>query len=454
MYKGIRSFFTAFLKGNKRSVNVKKNILESLVIKGLSIVISLLLVPMTLGYVSSELYGIWLTLSSIMTWLGFLDIGFSLGLKNKLAEAIALKDWDRGKALVSTTYFMMLLIFIPVCIVFELCIPLLNWSDFLNVNPIYNEEISNVLHVLVAFFCLQMIVNVLTAVVAAFQKVALSSAFPVIGNFCSLIIIWCLTKFCPPSLLALSFAISSMSILVILAASLFLYNGRFRQVAPNVKCIDVKYIKDLFSLGARFFLIQIQTVILYQSTNVLISNVSGPEEVTSYNIAYKYMGIAMMAYAIILSPLWPAFTDAYTSKDYKWMRKVYKAMSKFYLVSVGVMLFMLFLSPVAYKIWIGDKADIPFVMTLVVCLYMVIHNWDSLQVNLINGIGAIQLQTYVTIIGLVLHIPLSVWLGKYIGLGALGVVVSMIVINVIYSTFFTIQINKILNKKAKGIWEK
>ena len=91
-------------------------------------------------------------------------------------------------------------------------------------------------------------------------------------------------------------------------------------------------------------------------------------------------------------------------------------------------------------------------MTIVVAVYMIIHSWDSLQVQLINGIGAIKLQTYVTIIGLIVHIPLSLFLGKYIG--AAGVVCSMITINIIYASFFTIQIRKILNQKAKGIWIK
>ena len=71
-----------------------------------------------------------------MVWLGFFDIGFTLGLKNKLAEAIALQDWNRGKALVSTTYFMMVLIFVPLCIILELLIPHVNWAIFLNVNAL------------------------------------------------------------------------------------------------------------------------------------------------------------------------------------------------------------------------------------------------------------------------------------------------------------------------------
>ena len=108
-----------FHSDDKRTASVKKNILGSLVIRGVSILVSLLIVPMTLNYVSSEVYGIWLTLSSVMLWLNFFDVGFTLGLKNKLAEAIALDNWDKGRKFVSTTYFMMFVIFIPLCFLLE-----------------------------------------------------------------------------------------------------------------------------------------------------------------------------------------------------------------------------------------------------------------------------------------------------------------------------------------------
>ena len=122
MLKFIKNRYLSGSSGNQRSKVVKENIIASLFVKGGSIVVSLVLVPLTLGYVSSELYGIWLTLSSIMLWLNFFDVGFTLGLKNRLAEAIAMDDWERGKSLVSTTYFMMILLFVPLCIVLEIII--------------------------------------------------------------------------------------------------------------------------------------------------------------------------------------------------------------------------------------------------------------------------------------------------------------------------------------------
>lgn len=439
-----------FASGDQRSIIVKKNIIGSLLIKGISILISLMLVPITLGYISSELYGIWLTLSSIMMWLNFFDIGFTLGLKNKLTEAIALKQWEKGKSLVSTTYFIMILIFIPLCLILTLSIPYVNWSIFLNVDSKYNTEIIKTMNVLTICFCLQMVINVISAIIAAFQKVALSSALPVTGNLFSLIIIYIMTKLAPPSLVNLALAISTMPVITLIIGTIFLFYKKFKLVRPNIKYIDKKYIKELWGLGIKFFIIQIQVVVLYQCTNILISNVSGPNDVTAYNIAYKYLGVALMIYTIILGPLWPAFTDAYTKKDYKWMNDTYKKMVVAYLVSITGIIIMTLISPIVYKIWINDKAIIPFDMTISIAIFMIIFSWVSLQVQLINGIGAVKLQTFITMIGLIFHIPLSLILGKL--LGAIGVVTSMIIINIIYSFIFTKQIQKLINQTAKGIW--
>ena len=442
-----------FIKqGTDRSVAVKKNIVGSLFVKGCSIIISLLIVPLTLGYVSSDLYGIWLTLSSIIMWLNFFDIGFTLGLKNKLTEAIALGDMQRGKVLVSTTYFMMIAIFIPLCILLEMIIPHINWASFLNVTGNYNPDIIKTLHILAACLCAQMIVNVLTAVLAAYQKVALSSAFPVIGNFISLFIILLLTKYCPPSLSLLALAISTIPIFVIIIASFILFSSSFKAVAPSWNFVKKKQIKDLFNLGSKFFLIQAQIVVLYQCTNILISNLSGPSDVTSYNIAYKYITISMMILTIIMAPLWPAFTEAYTKNDYSWMKNVYNKMCKLWGGLTVIVILMIIVSPIVYQLWIGEKAHVPLIMTVLIGIYTIVHSWDIIQFNLLNGVGAIKLQTYITLIGLIVHIPLSLFLGRYVS--CYGVIISMIVINMIYSTTFTIQIRKILNKTAKGLWLK
>lgn len=441
---------TILTSGTSRTATVKKNIIASFGIKGISMFVSFALVPLTIGYVSSELYGVWLTLSSILTWLCFLDIGFSQGLKNKLTEAIAHDDWEKGKALVSTTYFMMVLIFVPVCLVLEAVIPLVDWCQLLNVSTQYSDEIVRTMHILIAMACLQMVVNVLISVVAAFQQVALSNTFIPIGNLISLVIIYILTKTCPPSLIALAFSLAAMPILVTIIASVVLFCGKFKRVAPSFSTVKRSYVKELFGLGYKFFIINIQVVVLYQSTNILISNVSSPNEVTTYNIAYKLLSVAMMVYNIITAPLWPAYTDAYAREDYDWMKNMRNRMTRILQLSVCGCIIIALLSPLIYKIWIGDKVDVPFVMTAMVCFYVCVYCWVTLNGTLIVGMGKVKLNTYLVVIGMMMHIPFSLFFSTYVG--CYGVIVSMITINVIYGTVYHIQTNKLLNKTATGIW--
>ena len=450
----MKSILSAFNinSGDKRTQIIKKNVLSSFVIKGISIVVSLLLVPLTLGYVSSEVYGVWLTLSSVLHWLTFMDVGFTLGLKNRLAEALAHEDYEKGKSLVSTTYFLMAVIFIPLAIFLVFVSPYVNWCSFFNINGIYESDVLLTIQLLSAFLALQMIVNVFVSVVAAYQKVALSSLFNVIGQIGALIVIYLMTKFVSPSLSNLTFAYSLMPIIVVGISSFILFQGKFKKTRPSIQSINTKYVKDLWSLGVKFFIIHIQMIVLYQSTNILISNLDGPEAVTQYNIAYKVLNVVVLVFTIILGPLWPAFTDAYTKKDYAWMNKTYTRMVKLFMLICLTVTFVVLISPLLYHVWVGDKVKVPFILTVAIAIYTLIHCWDSLQVILINGIGAVKLQTYVILIGLILHIPLSLFLGKYIGI--YGVIVSMCIINLIYCCFFTTQIQKILHKKADGIWIK
>lgn len=438
--------------GSKRDQNIKKNIAASLVIKGCSIVIQLMLVPMTLHYLDANLYGIWLTLSSIVLWLSFFDIGFSLGLKNRLAAAVAVGDLERGRQLVSTTYGVLLAIFIPLCVALQFVIPHINWSHFLNVSQVYNQQITLVMHVLLVCACIQFVVNTIGTVLAAFQKVAISYSFPVIGNFLSIIIVYVLTRTTEPSMLYLSLTVSFAPVLVMFVASIYLYHTKLQAVRPSLRFFNKALIKDIFSLGIKFFIINIQVLVMYQATNILISNISSPADVTAYNIAYKYLSTVLMVLTLALGTYWPAFTEAYTKGDFPWMRRTYQKLCKIFLCVLLAVVVMALCAPWVYKIWVGSATLVPSSMTLLVGLYVIVCSWQAIQNYLINGIGKVKLQTVIMTLGMFVHIPLSLFLGKYIGGG--GVVASMTFLSLVYGLTLSLQLKKILTQTAKGIWLK
>ena len=90
-----------YSNSKERSQLLIKNIVASFIIKGWSLVVQLLLVPVALNCLTVYEYGLWLTLSSVITWMDNFDIGLSNGLRNKLAEAIAHDDKKLAKELTS-----------------------------------------------------------------------------------------------------------------------------------------------------------------------------------------------------------------------------------------------------------------------------------------------------------------------------------------------------------------
>src|SRR3954465_9271495 len=111
MIKALSNKFNSiFLKGTERTLLLKNNIAISFILKVCTIAIGLLLVPITINYINPVQYGVWLTLSSIITWFNLFDLGLGNGLKNKLAETNALGETTESRVYISTTYAIISLI--------------------------------------------------------------------------------------------------------------------------------------------------------------------------------------------------------------------------------------------------------------------------------------------------------------------------------------------------------
>ena len=75
----------------------RKNILFSFLLKAIGMITMFLMVPLSINYLGSTYYGIWITISGIVGWAGMFDIGFNHGLRNHLAEAWAAGDGNNGR---------------------------------------------------------------------------------------------------------------------------------------------------------------------------------------------------------------------------------------------------------------------------------------------------------------------------------------------------------------------
>ncbi len=441
-----------FNSGSPRSQLIKKNIFGTFGLKAISMLTSFALVPLTIGYVSNQLYGVWLALSSVLNWIGLFDVGFGNGLRNRLTENLALGNMEKCQQYVSTTYYCLTLIFIPLAILCTIGCGWINWSSLLNVSPSMNADILQTVRIVVSFTCVTFIVKNLSMILMALQFNALASALNTIGQVLSLLVIGLLTIFTKGNLLYLALALTVIPFGVYLVASIYMFKYHYPYLSPRLKMVRTELIKDILNLGIKFFTIQIACLVLYGLMNVLISNVSSPEYVTEYNVVYKYFSVPVMVFGIILTPFWNAYTEAYTLGDYSWMNSLYRKLTKMLLIGyLGVLVLIVFHS-FFFKIWLGKSVDVHMSMVIAVSSYVVIQMFCNLQTSIINGTGCITLQLYGSFVMTVVNIPLALFLGSF--LGAEGIIYSVAFLNLVWAVPSYLQVRKILNKTASGIWIK
>ena len=271
-----------------RSGKAKKNVIILFFLNGLNFLSTVLIVPLTLKYLGTLEYGIWLTLSSLLVWFSYLDFGIGNGLRNKLSEALANGNNETGKAFVSTAYAVFSLALLILWIIFFIIYGFINWSKVLNSPLFMNEEINKLVMVVFVLVSLQFLLKLIYSITSAYQKPAINGLISVIINFSTLLFIYILVKAPGRSIYSLGFGTSALPVIILITASFFLYLKYFREIAPSIKSVKMYYARGLVSLGLQFFVIQFASLILFATDNMIIVQLIGPREVTIYNIAYKY----------------------------------------------------------------------------------------------------------------------------------------------------------------------
>ncbi|BBE20583.1 o-antigen flippase Wzx [Aquipluma nitroreducens] len=455
MNRYIQIILNFFTKGHERSIKAKKNILASFLVKGLSIAISLVLVPLTINYINPSRYGIWLTVSSIVGWFVFFDIGLTQGLRNKFAEAKAKDNNELAQIYVSTTYAILAIIFFIVWIIFLIVNHFLNWANILNISESMRSEVSILVIIVFTYFCLQFVLKIISTLFLANQQPAKSSLIDVIGQLFSLIFIFILIKTTEGSLINLGVALCASPILVLVGANVFFFNGEFKKYRPSFTKIKFSYAKDLFNLGLIFFVIQIAGIIQFQTANIIIARNFGTADVTSYNIVLKYFGVLDMISVIFLMPFWSASTEAYLKNDIKWIKNAVKNYNRLNIIWVIISCVMFILSENVYRLWLGEgKVIIGFYLSFWGFLFINVKMFYGKYVYLLNGINALRLQFWACLISPLIYIAVAIMLITYFKMGVYALFVASIIAN--FNGYFLapLQYHMVINKNKKGIWIK
>lgn len=437
----------------KRSRLLQKNILASFLIKGWSAVIVFLMTPVTLKCLGEYSNGVWLTISSVMLWIDNLDIGLGNGLRNRLAIYMAHDDKEHARSLISSTFAMLTYIIIPAMLILLALVWACNTYSLFNVDPAIVNNLDTVLSVSLILVCSTFIFKLIGNFYMGMQLPAVSNLLIAAGQTLAYICTFILYKSGIHSLLYIAIVNTAAPLLTYLIAFPVTFRFKFPELRPSVRLVNLKEAREVINVGFQFFIIQISGVILFMTSNLLISKLFTPSMVTPYQIAYRYFSIILVVFTVICMPFWNATTDAYERHDIEWIRRATK---KLRLMTIGIIICLVIMVAVSgpvYAVWIGQDVNVDIKMSIGMAIYIFILIYSMRYSYFINGIGKLRVQLIFSSGAAIIFIPAA-----YAAVSSTDSIIwfiaVMCLVNLPGLIANRIQFNKLINGKAKGIWNR
>jgi O-antigen/teichoic acid export membrane protein len=436
-----------FLYGNHELTRTYlKQVGTTLVIRVFSVLISLVYVPVVLGYLDKEKYGIWITLTTVVNWIQLLDVGMGNGLRNKLAESVAQNKLDQGRMYVSTTYVVLGSIFLGVLILFYFINPCLNWQGILNTSLISTMELISLTTIAVSFILLCFILQTIVLVYAAHGNSSMGSFLQLLISSFALLLIWLATLYTEKgNLIILAWIVTGVPVLIYSVFSVYTFMFKYPQLCPSWKYVNIKASGNLLRLSAQFFIVQISATIIYSSIPFVVTQLFSPNEVTVFNIANSIFNLPIMMIGLITAPILPLVTQAFSKNDINWLRNMLKKQMMIAGVfAIGTIL-MIVVSPFIYQIWIGDKVSIHYNLSVAIGIFAIIQVLKTPFSTFINGIGKIKIIVVFAPVEIGMFIGFSILFAKL-----LNDVVAVSIALSLTSTFSFVLVLLTLHKYLKN----
>ena len=438
------------MKGNKidRKKILLKNISFGVIYKVINMGIVFTTIPLLLNYLEEEQYGIWVTIFSLVNMALFVDGGIGNGLKTKLSKALSLKNYKLSNSYISTAYISVTILSILILIVGFLLIFNLDLKVLFNTS-LTNQELRKVLSTTLILVIIGFILNLHKSLYYANQEASKVELAALIYQLIILILIAVLYQFFSKNLFYISLVYGGANILVSLIFTFnFFKNNKNLNLSLNYFKKDK--VNDLLGLSISFFIIQLCLIVIFTSDNLIITNLIGPVEVTTYDVVYKLFQVVVTFSVILQDSLWALYSDAYEKKDYTWIRKTLKRLNKLFLGFIILTIFFYFISKPVIGIWTQKDLNISNNLILFMSIYILVRAYGIIYMNFLNAIGKIKLQMILFVIGALINIPLSFYFVKISGLGSGGVILGTIFSILGLSLILPIQSFKILNKLEKN----
>jgi O-antigen/teichoic acid export membrane protein len=400
------------------------------------VVTSLVSVPLAYSYLGPERYGLWIVLTSIISFMGIADLGIGNGLMNGVSDAYGKEDRDLAREYVASAFFLMLGLSALFAVAGAASYPFVPWLRVFNVK---SGEVAaqgaRGLLVLYCWFVVNLPLGVVTRTQAGLQLGYVSQMVGAFGNIISLLLVLLVIGLrgdLPSLVLASTFG----------GVSAILLNGwlLFRKhpwLVPSWRFYRGRSAERILKVGLMFFVLQCAVAIGFNSDNIVIAQTLGVTAVAVYAVPQKLFGLVSMVVSMGLNPLWPAYSEAIACGDVAWVRRVFLASILLTLaVTIPLSGLLAVTGPWILKATVGKSLHAPKSLIVVLAVWAILASVSASMAMLLNGTGVIKPQTMIWVVASVSNLALSICLTRRFGV--IGVCLGSIIVQclIVFPAYF------------------
>jgi O-antigen/teichoic acid export membrane protein len=407
--------------------------------KGIGILAKLIWVPLALGYLGTERYGLWMIISSMAALLALADLGMGNGLLNAVSEANGKDDREAARRYVSSAFFVLFAIALSLGALFAVIYPRIPWTHVFNVStPQAVAEAGPSMAVFVGCFLAGIPLSVARQAQNGYQEGFATNFWIGFGNLCGLCGVVLAIQL-EAGLPWLVLALAGAPTLALFMNSVVLFTQQRPWLWPRLKNAKFSAAIRISKIGALFFVLQIAVAVAYYSDNIVVARIFGAEEVAQYAVPFELFMFAPVFLSLILIPLWPAYGEAIARGDVAWVKTtLLRSCAIAALVNVPVAVFLVVFGTQVVHLWVGPEITPSFMLRLGLGLWIVLFGISGPLAYLLNGANVVRFQVICAMLMASANVAFSIILAHLIGLPGVifGTVAAQLLFILIPSTFY------------------
>lgn len=400
--------------------------LMSLVAKLVSIGTMLITVPLTLGYLGAERYGMWMIMSSLVAMLSFADLGIGNGVLNAVSAAHGRDDLAAMRRSISSATVVLCLIAVTILAVFTFAYSHVVWHELFNVRgALARREAGPAIAVFVLCFAIAIPFSIVQRVQIGLQMGFLANLWQCAASVVALVAVVIAVEL-KAGLPVLVAAFMGAPLIAAAGNSLFFFGRRYRHLAPRLTVFDPATAREVMQIGVLFLLLQVAAAATYSAHNVLIAQILGPASVAAFAVPERLFSIITMLVTMTLAPLWPAYREAIQRGDTDWVRHTLRRSVVLSVAGAAAMAApLVFLSPWVIHWWVAGAVAPPMLLLAGLGVWRIIEAVGLSLSMYLNGAHIVKAQVFTASMTAGCAILLEIALLKSIGVA--GSVWAMIV---------------------------